>query len=190
MRRFHYYFFADFVFIHINKTGGSSIEKALKLPFEHKTALETIDHLGWERWNKRFSFTVIRNPFDKVLSHYTYRVETNQTELGNRTISFRDWVRLTYGEQDATYYDKPKFFMPQHDWISDESGNILVDKIYRFESLNDDFRRICENLGRTATLPHVKASKRGDYRDYYDTDTIDIISDWFKKDLDCFNYSY
>jgi len=28
----------DFVFIHINKAGGSSIEKALAIPFEHKTA--------------------------------------------------------------------------------------------------------------------------------------------------------
>lgn len=31
-----------FIFIHINKTGGSSVEKALNIPSEHKTALEII----------------------------------------------------------------------------------------------------------------------------------------------------
>jgi len=35
-----------FLFIHINKTGGSSIEQALKIPQEHATAAEKIAELG------------------------------------------------------------------------------------------------------------------------------------------------
>ena len=95
----------NFIFIHINKTGGSSIAKALKLPVNpktvyHKTALEKIGEIGRQQWENRFTFTVIRNPWDKVVSHYHFRVQTNQTNLGIRRIGFKDWIRLAYGDKD------------------------------------------------------------------------------------------
>ena len=179
-----------FVFIHINRTGGSSIGKALLLPFEHKTALEKINELGRRRWENKYTFTVIRNPWDRVVSHYHYRVQTNQTELGTNTLDFREWVQLTYGSKDSFYYDNPKMFMPQLEWISDHQGNILVDHICRFERLNDDFSSVCAKLRKSVTLPHVKASKRGNYRDYYDDDTFDIVAKWFRKDIENFGYQF
>ena len=51
-----------FHFIHINKTGGSSIELALRLPPEHKTAIQKIDEVGREVWLDAFNFCVVRNP--------------------------------------------------------------------------------------------------------------------------------
>lgn len=182
--------FDNFVFIHINKTGGSSIEKALKLPSEHKTALEKIEEIGMRRWENKFTFTVIRNPWDKVVSHYHYRVQTNQTELRDNTISFSKWVRLTYGSKDSYYYDKPIMFMPQSDWISDLEGTVLVKHICRFERLSEDFSVVCNKLGKNVTLPHVKSSKRGNYRDYYEEDTAVIVENWFRKDIENFGYKF
>ena len=72
-----------FVFIHINKTAGSSIEKALKLRFEHKTALEKRAEIGPELFAEKFVFAFVRNPWDKVVSHYHYRVRTNQNGFGD-----------------------------------------------------------------------------------------------------------
>ncbi len=181
-------YFDNFIFIHINKTGGSSIEKALKIPFEHKTALEKIEEIGREQWESKLAFTVVRNPWDKVVSHYHYRVQTNQTDLGVRPVGFKDWVRLTYGNKDPFYYDIPKMFMPQSDWITDHDGQIIVEFICRFENLNDDFNHVCKKLGKTVSLPHIKASKRGHYRDYYDEETVEIVARWFKKDIKTFAY--
>jgi len=179
-----------FVFIHINKTGGSSVEKALNVPLEHKTAIEKIDEIGQKYWDRKFTFTVIRNPWDKVVSHYHYRVKTNQTDLRDNPIEFKEWLKRTYGNQDAFYYDNPKMFMPQTNWITDNNGNILVDEIIHFENLESEFNKILEKLGKNRTLPHVKKSNRGNYRDYYDEETIAIVRNWFERDIKRFGYQF
>ncbi|MDP7221481.1 MAG: sulfotransferase family 2 domain-containing protein, partial [Arenicellales bacterium] len=137
------------IFIHINKTGGTSIEKALRIPSEHKTALEKIVELGRANWDRRFTFAVARNPWDRVVSHYHYRVQTNQTRLADDPIAFSRWVCLAYGQQDPVYYDNPIMFMPQMSWIADHNGNVLVDKTLRFETLSKDFVDLCQTIGKT-----------------------------------------
>ena len=179
-----------FVFVHINKTGGSSVEKALKIPFEHKTALEIIEEIGRKNWDRKLTFTVIRNPWDKVVSHYHYRVKTNQTNLRDNPIEFKEWVERTYGNQDVHYYDDPKMFMPQMNWITDKNGNILVDEIIHFENLDDEFNEVLEKLGKNTTLPHVKSSNRGNYREYFDEETIEIVRSWFERDIERFGYQF
>lgn len=180
----------DVIFVHINKTGGSSIERALGLPFQHRTALEFRNDIGRARWERRFSFSFVRNPWDKVASHYAYRVQTNQTGMRDRPIEFNDWVRLAYGENVPQYYDQPKMFMPQTDWLTDEEGKIIVQFIGRFERLEEDFREVCAILGRDATLPHLKKSSRADYRRMYTPETVDIVARWFEKDIRNFGYTF
>jgi hypothetical protein len=182
--------FDDFVFIHINKTGGSSIEKVLSLPFEHKTALEKIAEMGRNRWDRRFSFAVVRNPWDKVVSHYAYRVQTNQTGLKDRPLEFGEWVRRAYGDRDPAYYDNARMFMPQTDWITDTQGTLLVNTVCRFETLSTDFGEVCARIGRRVVLLHEKASRHGHYRQYYDEQTRALIGDRFRSDLDNFGYEF
>ena len=114
--RYHEKYFRPYVFIHINKTGGSSVEAALRLPFEHKTALEKEAELGPALWRRKHKFAFVRNPWDKVVSHYHYRVQTNQTGLGDASLSFGDWVRAVYRDRDPRYYDEPRMFVPQWEW--------------------------------------------------------------------------
>lgn len=179
----------NYVFIHINKTGGSSIEKALGLRFDLKTATEKISELGSTYWYK-FSFTIVRNPWDRVVSHYHYRVETNQTNLGTNPIGFNDWVKLAYKNNVPEYYDKPKMFMPQLNWVIDTKGKILVDFIGRFEQLHRDFNYVCKKLQIKTTLPHLNKTERTHYREYYNYQSIEIVKAWFKKDIELFNYKF
>jgi chondroitin 4-sulfotransferase 11 len=181
---------SDVLFVHINKTGGTSIERALGLPFQHRTALELRELVGPARWAERFSFAFVRNPWDKVASHYHFRVQTNQTGLRAIPIQFNEWVRLTYGTQCVPYYDQPKMFMPQTDWISDDSGEIIVDFVGRFERLEEDFDAVCQRIGRWAPLPHLKRSSRGDYRSLYDDESVEIVARWFTKDIQNFGYEF
>ena len=179
-----------FVFIHINKTGGTSIEKALKLPFEHRTALEKIEELGREEWERRFSFTVVRNPWGKVASHYHYRVKTNQTDLGRHPIPFGEWVRRAYRDHEPFYYDQPKMFMPQLRWITDEEGELLVSFVASFENLQIDFELICRRIGIEVTLPHLKKSTSRPYAEFYDDESRAIVERAFAGDIEFFGYSF
>jgi chondroitin 4-sulfotransferase 11 len=179
-----------FVFIHINKTGGSSIERALNLPFEHKTALEKIEEIGQEAWEERFSFAVVRNPWDKVVSHYHYRLKRNTRGLKEDGADFPSWVESAYGRQDPKYFDNPKMFMPQSDWITDAEGNCLVDFVCRFESLRDDFATVCQKIGVEAELPHVKASSHEAYQTYYNDAARAVVAQCFESDIQRFGYQF
>ncbi|MCG3119056.1 MAG: hypothetical protein ALAOOOJD_01384 [bacterium] len=179
-----------FFFIHINKTGGSSIEQALGLNFGHRTALEKISELGKDTWKKLFSFAIVRNPWDRVVSHYHYRVMTNQTALGTKAVDFNEWVKLAYGDNAPEYYNKPKMFMPQWHWLIDENGKQAVNFIGRFENLQADFAKICLLLNREAELPHLKKSDRGDYRQYYNDASLAIVGRWFQTDIEKFGYQF
>ncbi len=180
-----------FIFIHINKTGGSSIALALGLPMQvHATALEIKNQITVGQWKTAFKFAYVRNPWDKVVSHYHYRVQTNQTGLSDGAIDFNEWVRLSYGERDPQFYDKPRFFMPQIDWVTDQSGKVIVDHVGRFENLAKDFNDVCRVIGNRSELPHARRSSHNHYREYYTDDTQGIIRKWFIKDIEMFGYQF
>ena len=116
---------------------------------------------------------------------------TNQNNLSKQPIKFNDWVKLAYGDKDPKYYDKPKMFMPQIEWITDEAGKELVNFVGKFESLQEDFTEICNKLGKPEIqLPHLKKSTHKSYKDYYTNESYAIISDWFSEDIVRFDYEY
>ena len=187
----HTKYFYDFSFIHINKTGGSSIEKALHVPLIHETALTFCERIGKQRWDQRFSFAIIRNPWDRAVSQFHYRQMTGQTGLGNNPLGFKEWLKQVYIQRSPDYMDDKKMFLTQAEWVCDEEGRIMVDYIGRFENLQESWDYICVQLQQTRTLlPHVKKSTRGNYRDYYDDESREIIEDYFRQDLKLFGYTF
>ena len=181
-----------FVFIHINKNAGTSIGHAIGLPKkQHLTVKEVIEIVGRAQWERAFRFSIVRNPWDKVVSHYNHRIKTNQTGMNDNPIPFKDWVAATYGPvKDPRYYDQPKMFQPQVDWLKDAAGRIEIDFIGRFEDLGGTYRQIADRIGVTAELPHLNKSERSDYRASYDDATASIVGEWFREDLSRFEYAF
>jgi hypothetical protein len=82
-------------------------------------------------------------------------------------------------------------FMSQVDWISNETGDILVDYIGRFERLADDFAEVCRRTSRAGLeLPHLKRSGHSDFRSRYDDVSAGIVADRFAADIDRFGYAF
>jgi len=178
------------VFIHINKTGGTSIECALHLRSERLSAREKRARLGERRWQRAFKFAFVRNPWDKVVSHYHYRVRTEKTGLDDGHLPFGDWVRLAYRDRNPRYCDVPLMFASQFEWIADEEGRLLVDFVGRFERLDEDFAEVCRRIGVRAELPRVKTTAHAHYRDFYDDETRAIVARVFAQDLERLGYRY
>jgi chondroitin 4-sulfotransferase 11 len=191
VRAIRHRFFDDFEFIHINKTGGSSVDAAMKLKLEHRTVKEKIAQIGREKWDRQKTFSIVRNPWDKVVSQYHYRIQTNQNGLGKETMPFDVWLKHVYRDQHSAYLDKPRYFLSHVDWLTDESDQIAVDEVLRFENLNKEFSMMMEKWGRKGiALPHMKASQHRDYREYYTPELAGIVATWFAGDLDAFDYSF
>lgn len=182
----------DFVFIHIPKTGGTSIVSIFGEAFQkHNTAREVIDIIGRKRWDEVYKFSVVRNPWEKVHSWYKFRVKLNQSKMSARPISFKDWVACTYGEpKDPYYYYRPKPFMPQVDWLKDDQGVIDMDRIVRFENLQEGFTEVARELGIPSELPHINKTKKTNYRDFYDDETRRIVGEWHAEDIEYFGYKF
>lgn len=181
-----------FVFIHINKNAGTSIGHAVGLPKkQHLTVKEVIEMIGRPAWDGAFRFSIVRNPWDKVVSHYNHRIKTNQTGLKDNPIPFKEWVAATYGPvKDPRYYDQPKMFQPQVEWLRDFEGRIELDLIGRFEDLGTTYRQIAERIGIKTELPHLNRSERSDYRRSYDDETASVVREWFAEDLSRFGYAF
>jgi hypothetical protein len=181
-----------FVFIHINKNAGTSIGHAIGLPKkQHLTVKEVIENVGREQWERAFRFSIVRNPWDKVVSHYNHRIKTNQTGLKDNPIPFKEWVAATYGVvKDPRYYDQPKMFQPQVERLKDLEGRKGLDLIGRIQDLAGTNRQIAERIGVNAELPHLNRSERSDYRTFYDDATAELVADWFREDVEYFRYTF
>lgn len=182
----------QFVFIHINRTAGTSIGRKIGLTNKsHLTAQEVIERIGNQRWEDAFKFTSVRDPWEKVASQYWYRIKTNQTDMAVDHISFKDWLHCTYGaHQDKKYYDKPRMFLPQVDWLKDTKGEIHLNEILRFENINEEYQRVAEILGVNKKLPHLNKAAEEEFKKMYDPEMTKIVADWFKEDIAYFGYCF
>ena len=84
----------------------------------------------------------------------------------------------------------------QIDFVADEDGNIIVDYIGRFESINEDLEFIQNKLNiqnSTNKLPSLNVSTNRefrDYRKYYNDKTKMLVGEYFRKDIETFEYAF
>lgn len=78
----------------------------------------------------------------------------------------------------------------QSQWVTDRRGRLIVDFIGRYENLHADFACVCRELGVVAVLPRVNASKHRDYREYYTPQTRALVAQHFQRDIEMFGYDF
>jgi hypothetical protein len=76
-------------------------------------------------------------------------------------------------------------------------GKVKVNEFIRFENLEEDFNKFCENFGiKNRKLLHINKTNLSNlsgeayYRSYYDEKSKKIVEKWFKADLEYFGYSF
>ncbi len=196
----------NFIFVHIQKTAGSSITDSL-------SKLEGNKRIGYyhsfirnnkiDNIDSYFKFCFVRNPWDRLVSWYNMMINKNTHNDFSRYLlensnNFSEFLNLTdvinegmaHEYNDENPYPKSISFN-QLDYISDNSGNILVDFIGRFENLNNDFDYVMNKIGITNYhLPHINKFKHDDYKKYYSDKDIEKVYNMYKRDIDYFGYKF
>lgn len=179
------------LFIHINKTAGSSIANSLGFTEGHYTLREIevaySGLFGEELPLDTEIWTAIRNPFEKVVSQYFFRVQQNQNQLKTHTLTFDEWVKAAYDDKDLFYRDREIMFIPQHRWI--ESSKNYPLQFIRFENLQQDYLVLAERYHGNPLVWKKKSSHKN-YREHYSSYSRAIIAREFEEDLLQFNYTF
>ena len=82
--------------------------------------------------------------------------------------------------------------LEQYKFIFDNNGQKLIDKVIYFENLSKNFEEISQKNSWNIKLPHLESTKSNDKRDwrsFYCENSLDIISEIYKKDIELFGYS-
>jgi hypothetical protein len=103
---------------------------------EHMTAVAAMKRLDPEVWNGYFKFTIVRNPFDRLLSRFFWSMKA-------RPDLSKDW-RIETLEQYLRYRAE---YVNENWLIYTRGDEILVDDVVRFESFESDLARISPRLG-------------------------------------------
>jgi sulfotransferase famil protein len=197
-----------FIFIHIPRTSGTSIESALKrhggivrsgfknfhsIYFKHAKAKSVQRMLG-EEYDAYFRFTVVRNPWDWIVSNYEFNRGLHIPFVEGTGYPVRgevpEWAK------DQTFPDWFKWwiqnFSPnQSSMLVGKDGELLVEYIMRFENIEEDFRKLCRRIEVPYhPLTHEKKSTRKNFREYYDADLKRLVESHLSEDIQRFGYRF
>lgn len=196
-----------FLFIHIPKTAGNSIQGILKdyadekvvctAPhhdgverFEiraddstitkHSTLLEYQHQFGAEVISKLFTFTCIRNPWDRMISFY---FSPHRGPVS--------WNRRAFIDLVETVKPITNFISLNEDNMSNRNSFDNINYYIRYENLEQDFEQVCNLISIPFfQLPRRNNSDRQNFLNYYDKELIEIVAKRFQKEIRFFNYKF
>ncbi len=196
-----------FLFVHVPKTGGNSIQSILRKYSEdqivcatpHQDGIErfavrndrfntekhsTLTHyknvLGAEVYHSLFRFSVIRNPWDMMISHYF------SPHRGVCVWDRSKFIALVGSTPPIRHYicDNTKSG-GTHDLTAD------IQYLMKFEDLENEFRRVCEMIGVPFhPLPVRNRSDRKHYTQYYDEALIQLVHEKFQEEILLMGYHF
>jgi len=189
-----------FLYVHIPKTGGTTIEDTLD-----KTPWSIVGHLSLKDIKKRLdnykeyiSFTTVRNPWSWYVSWYFYLKQKNkgdsdfqkEYEILNKN-SFEEWIKFVHDNRDNLVFknngDNTPKYQQMLDWGFD--GEKYVDYFIKIEELSEEKLR---EVGLDVKYTHTKSntSKHAHYSTHYNDTAKEMVRNMHKEDIQYFNYKF
>ncbi len=198
------------LFVHVQKTGGQSIEHLLRrhLPDARKvTGLPGAKHATYAAAVRAhpelagyWSFGFVRNPWARLWSWYQMIERRRATaERGNAWVATRIERNDFWSGVLEHCPDFESFVMegterfarlrrPQLDYLRD--GGRQVDFIGRTETLAEDVTTVGARLGFVPELDQRNAGGGGDFRRHFTPAMRQRVADLFETDLRAFGYTF
>jgi len=185
------------IFIHIPKCAGVSITNLLygNLAGGHTTFDDYSLIFSPREIKHYFKFTVVRNPWDRVVSAYHFLAKggmnDDDKQWAEENISdYKDFKSFVKGWLSAENILKYHHFRPQHSYFTALHEKLEVDYIAFLENLHNDFEVIREMVDSSAILEQKNKSNHNDYKDYYDEETKMIVANVYAKDISLLGYNF
>lgn len=169
------------LFIHVPKTAGTSMERRKFLGAGGHGRIVDYPDVG----NGVFKFGFVRNPWDRFVSGFF--CQTAFTGVGKDV--FNKYIReeCSNGATPARAVHSIHF-IPQWFFLLDNHGSIGVDFVGRFETIQRDWKYVCDRVGVSSELGHERKRIHDPYRDYYTPESWDTIANLYRRDIDLFGY--
>jgi len=135
-----------------------------------------------EEHKSYFKFMNVRNPYERVVSCYYYRKKWSKSSVTADT-TFEQFVSDMCSSRILT-------MQPLYPWA------IRCDDFIRYENFDADLVRVLGKWFDTTdmNIPQIKTKHRPapkkHYKEYYGTETYDLVSKRYDKDLAFFEYEY
>ncbi len=209
----------NFLFVHIAKTGGTSVRSALQkyrwrdpyyLPqfiasklsglTRHEVGIKFPRHakivaakemLPHAFFDGLFKFAFVRNPWDLQVSSF-HHIRRERPHVMQGKDDFEAFLKWKLDPEREYQYHIDTSIELQSDYLIDLHGHVVVDFIGHYETLQEDFNEACRHVGiKPFDLPHKrKAKDRSDYRKYYSDETTKMVARHFERDIDILKYTF
>ncbi len=199
-----------FIFVAVPKTGSFRVREALRAELGpedeeqmklrpsprrpdaglvrvgpgHAPAWVLRREVGAETWREYLTFAVVRNPWERFVAYCAL------TAGRNGRFEHEPAVCMTEVLDNARNRNRV-LIRPQHEFVTDERGAVIVDRLCRAERLQEDFDELRGELSlRAQVLSPAKSLVERDYRSYYDDELVARVRSLYRKDVELFEYDY
>ena len=182
------------IFIHIPKTAGTSMLQAIGAPVLGRLHIVYTHYMQSDplRFVSYCKFSVVRDPVDRAYSCYKYlTLGGNQSDEDKKLAelinsSCRDFDGFVQDFMSTSMLSNWNMLRPQTSFVCSRAGELMVDYILRYESLELDYQRLREHLPLLPIqLPQVNVS-RGAGNVAVSADTMEKLKDYYRSDIDAF----
>jgi hypothetical protein len=163
-----------------------------------------IEHARWQDinpylWKGHYRpFAIIRNPWDRVVSRYFFakkviEVEKKVPSSYADVRSFEHFLeeRHKWGNEPFMWHRAVRGWYPAFEHVVDPTTGKIAKNIdiMRFEEYNFDFQRYFR-VHQSPKPRNITALNKQHYTKIYTNETIQIVADWYKKDIETWGYDF
>lgn len=133
-------------------------------------------------WRNYFKFAFVRNPYDRFVSVCAMLNKRNPGYHGRETAFMKRALTVPRFRQRV-------LVRPQVDMLVDETGEVGMDYVGRYETLQQGFAEVCRQLGiAEVDLERSNVSEHNAYASYYDDELLATVTAFYRRDFDVLGY--
>ena len=194
------------LFIHVPKCGGVSMCSHSWNKGSGHDSLQQFYRRDPTVLTDYYKWCFVRNPWDRVVSAHV-RCTGRIQPIDPKWNTFGTWLKAWYKYKNViknldhlNWGAMPRIeefagsmkvhFFPQSPLLK-VNGEIKMDFIGRFESMEKDFQHVCDKLEVKGNLQHKNARRKPvPYQEYYTDELIEIVADLYEEDIVEFGYEF